>query len=58
MADLINTLNYSVSREETLRYCARKYYISYNASWNGWLVAALITLNLAECEMKNPGWVI
>jgi hypothetical protein len=53
MADLINTLNYSVSREETLKYCARKYYISYYESWNGWLAAAPERTQLAYFLKKR-----
>lgn len=53
MADLINTLNYSVSREETLRYCARKYYISYYESWNGWLATASERAKLAYFLKKR-----
>lgn len=36
MAELVNTLTWSVSRAETLEYCPRKYFLSYYEAWGGW----------------------
>lgn len=36
MADLINHLNWSHSRGQSLQNCKRLYYYQYYLSWNGW----------------------
>jgi len=36
MPDLTNRLAWSVTRQQTLEECARKYYLAYYGAWGGW----------------------
>jgi hypothetical protein len=36
MAELVNELSWSKSRDETFRKCPRQYYFHYYGSWGGW----------------------
>ena len=57
MASFSNTLNWSISRDDTFSYCKRKYYLSYYESWGGWNSWAAPRKQLAYF-LKNRQFVV
>lgn len=60
MGTLENKLIWSISRINTLNFCARKYYFSYYQAWNGWEYSASPEIKTAYM-LKNRqniwGWI-